>query len=86
MQLFSQEIELEMRQSIIELVDKTIQATVSREEVRYLRQRELMQYAGGVSKETVRKWVTMGLKEIKIGQVVMYDKQDVDKFMIQHKI
>lgn len=86
MQLFSQETELEMRQSIIELVDKTIQATVSREEVRYLRQRELMQYAGGVSKETVRKWVTMGLKEIKIGQVVMYDKQDVDKFMIQHKI
>jgi len=86
MQLFSEETELQMRQMIIELVEQSVVSMSSRDETRYLRQHELMHYAGGVSKETVRKWVTMGLKEIKIGQVVMYDKKDIDKFMIKHKI
>ena len=86
MQIFSRQTELEMSQTIIDLIKKTVEANVNRNEVRYLRQHELMTYAGGVSKETVRKWVNMGLKEIKIGQVIMYDKQDVDVFMAKYKI
>ena len=86
MQLFSEETELEMRQMIIELVEQSVQTLHTRDDTRYLRQHELINYAGGVSKDTIRKWVTMGLKEIKIGQVVMYDKKDVDTFMNKHKI
>lgn len=86
MNLLSPETENQLSQSIIDLVEKTVRSAIKSEDVRYLRQAELMKYAGGVSKETVRKWVMMGLKEIKIGGVVMYDKQDVDRFMIQHKI
>lgn len=86
MQLFSEETELQLRQTIVELVEKSVHSINKRDEVRYLKQFELMQYAGGVSKETIRKWVNMGLKEIKIGQVIMYDKQDVDKFMNAYKI
>lgn len=86
MNLLSPETESQLSQSIVDLVERTVRSAIKTDDVRYLRQLELMKYAGGVSKETIRKWVTMGLKEIKIGGVVMYDKQDVDRFMIQHKI
>lgn len=86
MQLFSEETELQMRQMIVELVEQSVKSLQCQNEPRYFKQHELIKYAGGVSKETVRKWVSMGLKEIKIGQVVMYDKKDVDQFMIKYKI
>lgn len=86
MNLLSPETESQLSQSIVDLVERTVRSAIKTDDIRYLRQSELMKYAGGVSKETIRKWVTMGLKEIKIGGVVMYDKQDVDRFMIQHKI
>lgn len=86
MNLLSPETESQLSQSIVDLVERTVRSAIKTDDIRYLRQAELMKYAGGVSKETIRKWVTMGLKEIKIGGVVMYDKQDIDRFMIQHKI
>lgn len=86
MQLFSEETELQLRLTIVELVEKTVASASNSNEPRYLRQQELMQYAGGVSKDTIRKWVSMGMKEIKIGQVIMYDKQDVDRFMNAYKV
>jgi hypothetical protein len=58
MQLFSEETELEMRQMIIELVEQSVQTLHTRDDTRYLRQYELINYAGGVSKDTIRKWVT----------------------------
>jgi hypothetical protein len=86
MQIFSKETELEMREEIIALVSKTVSSQLESTQTKFLKQKQLMEYAGGVSKDTIRKWVAMGLKEIKIDSVVLYDKQDVDEFMAKHKI
>lgn len=86
MNLLIQEAEKLLVQTIISIVDKTIKSAVKDDEIRYLRQKDVLRYAGGISKDTLRRWVVMGLKEIKVGNVVMYDKQDIDRFMIQHKI
>lgn len=84
--IFSKETEYEMREEIINLVSQSVKEQLRQDQPEFLRQKDLMVYAGGVSKETIRKWVSMGLKEIKVGSVVLYDKEDVRAFLSKYKI
>lgn len=52
---------------------------------RYLKQGEAVKYAGIGSANTLNKWERKGLKKIQIDGVILYDKKDVDNFVLQYK-
>lgn len=88
MQLLSEQMERELSYRIIELVERTISNLLEQDappERRYLRPQEAMEYCGIRSYVTLDKWVEDGLPKIKIDRTVLYDKEELDKFMIQYK-
>lgn len=88
MNIFSQETEKQLSNEIIQLVMSTMETFEKQKnrKRRYLKQYEALDYCN-ISKETLRKWVReMGLKEIKIDGVVLYDITDLDVFILRHKI
>lgn len=88
MNLLSKETEDGLFKAIISTVERTIESSVERHtsKQRYLKSGEAAEYCG-VSKQTLTTWVNQeGLKQIKVGNVVSYDRKDLDHFMIQHKI
>lgn len=89
MQLLSEQMERELSYRVIELVEKTVSNLLQQDgppEKRYLRPQEAMEYCGIRSYVTLDKWVTEeGLPKIRIAGTVLYDKEELDKFMIQYK-
>lgn len=88
MNLLSKETEDGLFKAIISVVERTIEKSVERHEdkQRYLKSNDAAVYCG-VSKQTLTIWVNQeGLKQIKVGNLVSYDRKDLDHFMIQHKI
>lgn len=88
MQLLSSDMEKEIKETIIQVVEQTLTSHLERHETnhRYMRPDEAAKYCG-VSKQSLSKWVyEFGLKQVKIGQVISYDRKDLDDFMMQYKI
>lgn len=88
MNLLSEQVEKDLYQSIINVVERTIEKNAERtaSDQRYLRPEEAATYCG-VSPQSLTRWVNQHeLKQIKIGNVVSYDRKDLDHFMIKHKI
>lgn len=52
---------------------------------RYLKQQEAIRYTGIGSVSTLNKWERLGLPRIKINGVVLYDKKDLDAFILKFK-
>lgn len=68
-------------------VAEIVQAIENRQERRYLKADEAMVYMGGISKSTLWKWVNeLGLPQVKVSGVTLYDKKDMDKFMEHYKL
>ena len=40
----------------------------------------------GIGHATLKKWVALGLPEVWIENRVYYDREDVTKFLLQHKM
>lgn len=88
MQILSQEVEEQLTKAIVALVEQTMSKEEQRrsESQRYLRASEAAAYCS-VSKQTLTSWVYKhNLPQIKIDQVVCYDRKDLDQFMITSKI
>lgn len=88
MSVLSKETEEELATRLLALVETSINKHEERKEQlkRYLRVDEAMIYCG-VSRKTLDRWVMQhGLKQIKIGQIVSYDRKDLDDLMIKFKI
>lgn len=53
---------------------------------RFLQAKQAAEYCD-VSRQTLQRWVEeRGLSQAKIGGVVLYDAQDLDKFIAKYKI
>lgn len=63
---------------------KLLKSKISDE--RYLRAKQACKYCGGVDVNTLKKWESKGLTPIIVGRVVVYDRVDIDSFMLKHKL
>ncbi len=52
---------------------------------RMFQQKELIKEFG-IGHATLKKWVALGLPEVWIENRVYYDREDVTKFLLQHKM
>lgn len=88
MTILSKESENELTARVLALVESSITNHEKRKEEmkRYLRIDEATVYCG-VSRQTLDRWVIQhGLKQIKIGQIISYDRKDLDDLMARFKI
>lgn len=68
-------------------IAEIVKAVENIQEKRYLKADEAMRYMGDISKSTLWKWVNeLGLPQVKISGVTLYDKKDMDEFMSTYKL
>ncbi|WP_225743338.1 AlpA family transcriptional regulator [Marinilactibacillus sp. Marseille-P9653] len=88
MSILSKETEEELTERVLALVEISIAKNEERnkQRQRYLRIPEAVVYCG-VSRATLDRWVIKyGLKRFTRDQIVLYDRKDLDEFIIKYKI
>ncbi|MEK4023502.1 helix-turn-helix domain-containing protein [Sporosarcina sp. FSL W7-1283] len=84
--IFSQEVQQEMRNEIVESVMKTLSVLIQENSKRYLRLAEASKYAS-ISHNTLTKWIEVyKLPVCCIDGVRIIDTQDLDAMIAKYKI
>lgn len=88
MSVLSREAEEELTERMLNLVETYITKHEDRkaQSKGYLKVKDAAEYCS-VSRNTLDRWVIdHGLKQSKIGQIVLYDRKDLDNFLTRFKI
>lgn len=81
-QIFSQEVQEEMAQSIIDLIDGAVEKKLALRGT--LQPKNAADYAD-VSIDTLFRWEALGLNYSKINSIKLYSIKDLDDFIAKYK-
>lgn len=81
-QIFSQEVQEEMAQSIIDLIDAAVEKKIALRGT--LQPKNAADYAD-VSIDTLARWEALGLNYSKINSIKLYSIKDLDDFIAKYK-
>ncbi|MFO8358593.1 DNA-binding protein [Staphylococcus aureus] len=70
--------------SIVDIAEKIALEKVKQSRKRYLIQKEVMEEYN-VTHKVITEWEMMGLRKVKIGKTIRYDRQDIENVIEQMK-
>lgn len=84
-QLLSEQASQQLVNSIVDIAEKIALEKVKQSRKRYLIQKEVMEEYN-VTHKVITEWEIMGLRKVKIGKTIRYDRQDIENVIEQMKI
>ncbi|WP_381407441.1 DNA-binding protein [Staphylococcus aureus] len=84
-QLLSEQASQQLVNSIVDIAEKIVLEKVKQSRKRYLIQKEVMEEYN-VTHKVITEWEMMGLRKVKIGKTIRYDRQDIENVIEQMKI
>ncbi|HIA6845027.1 TPA: DNA-binding protein [Staphylococcus aureus] len=85
MQAFlSEQASQQLVNSIVNIAEKIALEKVKQSHKRYLIQKEVMEEYN-VTHKVITEWEMMGLRKVKIGKTIRYDRQDIENVIEQMK-
>ncbi|WP_065316301.1 hypothetical protein [Staphylococcus aureus] len=76
-QLLSEQASQQLVNSIVDIAEKIALEKVKQSRKRYLIQKEVMEEYN-VTHKVITEWEMMGLRKVKIGKTIRYDRQDIE--------
>ncbi|HDB5936685.1 TPA: DNA-binding protein [Staphylococcus aureus] len=83
-QLLSEQASQQLVNSIVDIAEKIALEKVKQSRKRYLIQKEVMEEYN-VTHKVITEWEIMGLRKVKIGKTIRYDRQDIENIIEQMK-
>lgn len=83
-QLLSEQASQQLVNSIVDIAEKIALEKVKQLRKRYLIQKEVMEEYN-VTHKVITEWEIMGLRKVKIGKTIRYDRQDIENVIEQMK-
>ncbi|HFE7901108.1 TPA: DNA-binding protein [Staphylococcus aureus] len=83
-QLLSEQASQQLVNSIVDIAKKIALEKVKQSRKRYLIQKEVMEEYN-VTHKVITEWEMMGLRKVKIGKTIRYDRQDIENVIEQMK-
>ncbi|HCZ0287893.1 TPA: DNA-binding protein [Staphylococcus aureus] len=83
-QLLSEQASQQLVNSIVDIAEKIALEKVKQSRKRYLVQKEVMEEYN-VTHKVITEWEIMGLRKVKIGKTIRYDRQDIENVIEQMK-
>ncbi|MEE3734751.1 DNA-binding protein [Staphylococcus aureus] len=83
-QLLSEQASQQLVNSIVDIAEKIALEKVKQSRKRYLIQKEVMEEYN-VTHKVITEWEVMGLRKVKIGKTIRYDRQDIENVIEQMK-
>ncbi|AXS25256.1 TPA: DNA-binding protein [Staphylococcus aureus] len=83
-QLLSEQASQQLVNSIVDIAEKIVLEKVKQSRKRYLIQKEVMEEYN-VTHKVITEWEMMGLRKVKIGKTIRYDRQDIENVIEQMK-
>ncbi|HEB2165064.1 TPA: DNA-binding protein [Staphylococcus aureus] len=83
-QLLSEQASQQLVNSIVDIAEKIALEKVKQSRKRYLIQKEVMEEYN-VTHKIITEWEMMGLRKVKIGKTIRYDRQDIENVIEQMK-
>ncbi|AHZ98310.1 hypothetical protein [Staphylococcus aureus] len=83
-QLLSEQASQQLVNSIVDIAEKIALEKVKQSRKRYLIQKEVMEEYN-VTHKVITEWEIMGLRKVKIGKTIRYDRQDIENVIEQMK-
>ncbi|HCZ0720830.1 TPA: DNA-binding protein [Staphylococcus aureus] len=83
-QLLSEQASQQVVNSIVDIAEKIALEKVKQSRKRYLIQKEVMEEYN-VTHKVITEWEIMGLRKVKIGKTIRYDRQDIENVIEQMK-
>ncbi|MCS4970818.1 DNA-binding protein [Staphylococcus aureus] len=83
-QLLSEQASQQLVNSIVDIAEKIALEKVKQSRKRYLIQKEVMEEYN-VTHKVITEWEIMGLRKVKIGKTIRYDRQDIENVIEQIK-
>lgn len=83
-QLLSEQASQQLVNSIVDIAEKIALEKVKQSRKRYLIQKEVMEEYN-VTHKVITEWEIMGLRNVKIGKTIRYDRQDIENVIEQMK-
>lgn len=83
-QLLSEQASQQLVNSIVDIAEKIALEKVKQSRKRYLIQKEVMEEYN-VTHKVITEWEMMGLRKVKIGKTIRYDRQDIENVIEQRK-
>lgn len=80
----SEQASRQLIDSIVDIAEKIALEKVKQSRKRYLIQKEVMEEYK-VTHKVITEWEMMGLRKIKIGKTIRYDRQDIENVIEQMK-
>ncbi|HCY7573914.1 hypothetical protein [Staphylococcus aureus] len=85
MQAFlSEQASQQLANSIVDIAEKIALEKVEQSRKRYLIQKEVMEEYN-VTHKVITEWEMMGLRKVKIGKTIRYDRQDIENVIEKMK-
>ncbi|PTH13984.1 hypothetical protein BU591_08945 [Staphylococcus agnetis] len=83
-QLLSNEASQQLVNSIVNIAEKLALEKVKQSRKRYLIQKEVMEEYN-VTHKVITEWEMKGLRKVKIGKTIRYDRHDIENVIEQMK-
>ncbi|HDD0250426.1 TPA: DNA-binding protein [Staphylococcus aureus] len=83
-QLLSEQASQQLVNSIVDIAEKIALEKVKQSRKRYLIQKEVMEEYN-VTHKVITEWEMMGLRKVKVGKTIRYDRQDIENVIEQMK-
>ncbi|HDB7258006.1 TPA: DNA-binding protein [Staphylococcus aureus] len=83
-QLLSEQASQQLVNSIVDIAEKIALEKVKQSRKRNLIQKEVMEEYN-VTHKVITEWEIMGLRKVKIGKTIRYDRQDIENVIEQMK-
>ncbi|HCV6748724.1 TPA: DNA-binding protein [Staphylococcus aureus] len=83
-QLLSEQASQQLVNSIVDIAEKIALEKVKQSRKRYLIQKEVMEEYN-VTHKVITEWEMMGLRKVKIGKTIRYDRHDIENVIEQMK-
>ncbi|HGO3134321.1 TPA: DNA-binding protein [Staphylococcus aureus] len=83
-QLLSEQASQQLVNSIVDIAEKIALEKVKQSRKRYLIQKEVVEEYN-VTHKVITEWEMMGLRKVKIGKTIRYDRQDIENVIEQMK-
>ncbi|EZY62125.1 hypothetical protein V061_02137 [Staphylococcus aureus R0353] len=83
-QLLSEQASQQLVNSIVNIAEKIALEKVKQSRKRYLIQKEVMEEYK-VTHKVITEWEMMGLRKVKIGKTIRYDRQDIENVIEKMK-
>ncbi|CAC6092754.1 pathogenicity island protein [Staphylococcus aureus] len=83
-QLLSEQASQQLVNSIVDIAEKIALEKVKQSRKRYLIQKEVIEEYN-VTHKVITEWEIMGLRKVKIGKTIRYDRQDIENVIEQMK-